>query len=258
MSSTITPSPQTQQHAFVAPRYRPGVDYWQAIKQDYQSQLTEGALTPEREQTYKSMLATQGFEYTTERNSYNRLLLNFSDESIENIRPELVTNLINSLASYEEDAISTLNWMMNLRMEQMQDMFTGFKDQLRICLPDLADKNFGFTVNEHGILEVTSPEGALTDKEINQLNGWLNDLDDFKELTFEHAKLVVHSLKHVPELTKYDGIVTLKNIYKFVDYGLLLQNGGTSPARGFSWVEQLQVQAEKVLEQRQAENKLKK
>ncbi|EPJ89766.1 hypothetical protein CFII64_01566 [Pseudomonas sp. CFII64] len=258
MSSTITPSPHAQQHAFIAPRYRPGLDYWQSIKQDYQTGLAEGTITPEREEVYKSLLSTEGFKYTTVRAPYNKIGLQASLEAVENLPPEISEKLATSLGHYEDDAVYTLNWMMNLRMEQMQEIFTGFKDQLRICLPDLADKNFGFTVNEYGILEVTSPKGALSDKEINQLNGWLNDLDDFKELTFEHAKLVVHSLKHVPELTKYDGIVTLKNIYKFVDYGLLLQNGGTSPARGFSWVEQLQVQGEKILEQQQAEKKSKK
>jgi len=258
MSSTIAPFANPQQHAFIAPRYRPGLDYWQSIKQDYQTGLTEGTITPEREEVYKSLLSTEGFKYTTVRAPYNKIGLHASLEDIENLPPEISDKLATSLSHYEDDAVYTLNWMMGLRMEQMQDIFTAFKDQLHVCLPDLTDKNFGFTVNEHGILEVTSPEGALTEKEINQLNGWLNDLDDFKELTFEHAKLVVHSLKHVPELTKYDSIITLKNIYKFVDYGLLLQNGGTSPARGFSWVEQLQVQGEKILEQQQAENKSKK
>lgn len=255
---SVTFSPAGPVKTYLSPTFYPGLNYWQSVRQDYETDLKEETITPEREKTYKSLLSMEGIEYTTVREPNNKIGLSISNDELEKIPPQLESRLCQSLGKYEDSANWNLNWMMNLRIEHMQEIFTDFKDQLRICLPDLADKNFGFTINEHGLLEVTSPEGALTDKETNQLNGWLNDLDDLKELTFEHAKLVIHSLNHVPELTRYEGLVTLKNIYAFIDYGLLLQNGGTSPARGFSWVEQLQVKAEKILEQQQAENKPEK
>ncbi|HEX8592859.1 MAG TPA: hypothetical protein VF682_06230 [Pseudomonas sp.] len=250
MSSIINSFLYSDQRTHVAPIYRPGLDYWQSLKKSYETELAEGTLTPEREQTYKTLLSTQGINYSSTHEDEDGISLKIAEDTWEH-HPQSVDLLLDpSLRSYERDAQWTLDSMMHQRITQMQDIFVDFKNQLRVSLPDLADKNFGFTINEHGNLEVTSPAGALTEVEINQLNGWLNDQDDLKELTFEHAKLLIHKYTRVPDLAKYDGMVTIKNIYKFIDYGMLLQNGGTSPAKGFSWIEQLQVQAEKILERK--------
>lgn len=118
-------------------------------------------------------------------------------------------------------------------------------------------------INELGNLEATSTE-ELSDHEKQQLNGWLNGFDDLKEMTLGHADYIIALCKidtgmrsknggslhkTQADLTQYAEIVTLKNIGKFVDYGLLLQNPGSKPGSGYDWREQLEANGDKILKE---------
>jgi hypothetical protein len=149
-------------------------------------------------------------------------------------------NALSELRRYDVSVLGYLNFRAQLTLDDMQLEFDEFKDQLRVSLPELTGKNFGFTINEQGNLEITSPDGALTDREKMQLNAWINDRDRLKELTFDHAKLVTYILKHDTRLGIDDSLVTLKNIHEFIDYGVLLQSRATRPGNSHSWIEQLQ------------------
>lgn len=175
----------------------------------------------------------------------------------------LARNIACDMRDYDQHEIWCLESQAQIKLQQIQNKFGDFKDQLAISHPELATKRFGFVINELGNLEVTSTE-ELNDQEKQQLNGWLNGFDDLKEMTLGHADYIIALCKvdtgmrrkngggvhqTQSDLTKYAEIVTLKNIGKFVDYGLLLHNPGSKPGSGYDWREQLEANGDKLLKE---------
>jgi hypothetical protein len=223
-----------------------GMSYWESMTARYEELVAAGDMTDRLQVIYDSRMATEGIVYTLD--DQNRFHIVSGQEKLwkacdiakEYGLENWESDIYGELSTYDFSILRALHYQAQYRLEDMQLEFDEFKEQIRISLPELAGKNFGFTINERGSLEITSPDGALTDREKRQLDAWINDRDRLKELTFDHAKLVTYILKHDPRLQSEASMVTLENINKFIDYGVLLQSYAFRPGNGNSWIEQLQ------------------
>ncbi|WP_426111180.1 hypothetical protein [Pseudomonas sp. DSP3-2-2] len=236
-----------------------GMTYWQSVTARYEELVAAGEMTERLQVSYDSRMATEGIVYTLD--DKNQFHIVSGEEKLAKGRAIAreyglevwESNIYGELSTYDFSILRALHYEAQYRLEDMQVEFDEFKEQIRISLPELADKNFGFTINEHCSLEITSPDGALTDREKMQLDAWINDRDRLKELTFDHAKLVTYILKHDPRLRREESLVTLENISKFIDYGVLLQTYATRPGNGNSWIEQLQKNVREMTREQEAD-----
>ncbi|WP_341523087.1 hypothetical protein AABC73_07715 [Pseudomonas sp. G.S.17] len=236
-----------------------GMTYWQSMTARYEELVAAGDMTERLQVIYDSRMATEGIVYTLDDKNKFRIVSGEEklwkgcaiarDYGLE----DWESNIYGELSTYDFSILRALHYQALYRLEDMQLEFDEFKEQIRVSLPDLAGKNFGFTINEHGSLEITSPDGALTDREKKQLEAWINDRDRLKELTFDHAKLVTYILKHDPRLGVEDSMVTLGNISKFIDYGVLLQSCAIRPGNENSWMEQLQRNVREMTREQEAD-----
>ena len=238
---------------------RPGLNYWQALTIRYEELVAAGKMDDKFQAMYDTRMAIEGIVYRIDES--NHVDIKSGEEKLvesywvarERGLEWYEDNALSELRSYDVDLLMHLNFRAQLKLEDMQLEFDEFKQQLAVSLPELVGKNFGFTVNEHGSLEITSPDGVLTEREIEQLNAWINDRDRLKELTFDHAKLVTYILKHDPRLGVDDSLVTLANIHQFINYGVLLQTGAIRPGNGNSWIEQLQKNVREMTREQKAD-----
>lgn len=231
-------------------------NYWQAVRATYEREKVAGRLSEADRVACEQILTTEDqVSYgVTEGGSV------FAVSSLKDT--DLAQRVAWGLSEYDEGATWALESQLQIKTKMIQVKFDGFKEQLRVSYPELADKQFGFVLNELGNLEATSTE-ELTDREKNLLNGWLNDVDSLKEWAVDHAKRVIALCKmdtgirqcddgvfrKQTDMTQYDGMINLENIHKFIDFGRLLQNPNSKAGQGHSWVEQLIVNAEKIREQ---------
>lgn len=68
-----------------------------------------------------------------------------------------------------EEYISFKKMSAHISLEIMKTHYEGFIDKLRITHPELANKNFSFTINSQGSLEVLDPENTLSSEDRDYL-----------------------------------------------------------------------------------------
>gem|GEM_PF-2162235 len=231
--------------------------YWESLRGRQKLYADAGSLSETDRAEYERKLATEGMvSYQIDKEG------RFTYESTLDDKV-LALGIALDMRDYDQRGIWCLESQAQIKLQQIQDKFGDFKDQLAISNPELATKRFGFAINELGNLEATSTE-ELNDQEREQLNGWLNGFDDLKEMTLGHADYIVALCKvdngmrpkngggvHKThsDLTQYAEFITLKNIGKFIDYGLLLHNPNSKPGSGYCWREQLEANGDKILEE---------
>jgi len=230
--------------------------YWESLREDYARKADEGKLSDTERIECERILATEGM-VSLRTNEQGQLTY----ETTLNDK-DLASDVAQAIIKHDQQVIWCLESQAQTRLKQIQDKFGEFKDQLAVSHPGLAAKKFGFVINELGNLEATSTEEKLSDQEKQQLNGWLNGFDDLKEMILGHADYIVTLckidtgmrqkngvglLKTHSDLTQYSEIFTLKDIGKFIDYGLLLHNPGSKPGTGYCWREQLEANGDKML-----------
>lgn len=229
--------------------------YWDSVRGKLKADA--GDLSETERAELQRKLATEGkVSYQINKNGGFTLESTLDDLA-------LAYDVAHAMYDFDQFGIECLEGLAEIRLQQIQDKFGEFKNQLAISHPELATKRFGFVINELGNLEATSTE-ELSDQEKQQLNGWLNGFDDLKEMTLGHAEYLVTLCKidtgmrpknggcvhkTLSDLTQYAEIVTMKNIGKFIDYGLLLHNPGSKPGSGYDWREQLEANGDKMLEE---------
>lgn len=109
----------------------------------------------------------------------------------------------------------------NLLLQKQHGIFNAFMEELHFMDPDVAVKNWSYTLGPDGEIKVLDPKGNLTDAETDRLTEAMNKFKRFKSNIQDHAKTVMRIVDHDTEKfgNKYD--INLLNFHKIIDYGII-------------------------------------
>ena len=139
--------------------------------------------------------------------------------------------------SVREKRISERNSMrpkLASLQDEMKPLYKDFKQQVTSVFPDLADKEYGITVDGEGELAIIN-KGNLNVSQQDILNGFLNRFNGssaFKQLANEHVEATVNwiELDRKPDNTgewigKFD--VSKENYHKVIDLASIFKEDET-------------------------------
>lgn len=127
-------------------------------------------------------------------------------------------------------------------LRTMERSYTAFRKQLVSLNPELAKKNFGFTLDKNTALKVTDPQMTLTDQEKNWLTIAFNDSNVLKDNVHRHAKAAMALVDHYTEQFGNRYNLSLDNFHKTIDYAKLF-DGKNNLVQ--NWINQVHAEAEK-------------
>lgn len=92
--------------------------------------------------------------------------------------------------------------------DEMKPLYEDFKQQVASVFPDLADKEYGISVDEKGELIILNNKNSLNEPQQDILNGLLNRFNGsnaLKQLANEHVEATVNwvELDRKPDATSY-------------------------------------------------------
>jgi len=127
-------------------------------------------------------------------------------------------------------------------LRKIEKYYQAFRKQLVSLNPDLAYKNWGFTLNHDTSLKVTDPQNTLTAEERSWLFVALNNATELKASTHRHAKAAMALVEHDAEEFGGKYKLDLSNFHKTIDYGQLLTSKNNLMKE---WINQVHASAEK-------------
>lgn len=127
-------------------------------------------------------------------------------------------------------------------LRKMEQSYTAFRKQLVSLNPELAKKNFGFTLDKNTALKVTDPQMTLTDQEKNWLTIAFNDSNVLKDNVHRHAKAAMALVDHYTEQFGNRYNLSLDNFHKTIDYAKLFDGKNNLVQE---WINQVHAEAEK-------------
>ncbi|WP_122665413.1 hypothetical protein [Pseudomonas viridiflava] len=100
-------------------------------------------------------------------------------------------------------------------------IFNAFMEELHFMDPDVAVKNWSYTLGPDGEVKVLDPKGNLTEAETDRLTEAMNKFKEFKSNIQDHAKTIMRIVDHDTEKFggKYD--ISLLNFHTIIDYGIM-------------------------------------
>ncbi|MEE4222187.1 hypothetical protein V2I93_13765 [Pseudomonas viridiflava] len=117
---------------------------------------------------------------------------------------------------------------------QMKGSFEDFKAGLAYLYPDLADKKFGFTVQEDGSLKAINSSGQLSDSDMERLNSLLNASSDLKSAAVAYRDSAIDMVNEDSAFSgSYLGMynLTKENFANTLDLGALLIPKTSTPSK---------------------------
>lgn len=106
-----------------------------------------------------------------------------------------------------------------------QELFFGaFKKQVAHIRPDLAEKNFSFTLGDDAEIKILDPGKKLNDDDLQWLTRAINSDGDFKGSVREGAKLIMTIFDHDSKNFSGKTNLNLLNFQDIVDLGKVLSD----------------------------------
>lgn len=126
-----------------------------------------------------------------------------------------------SIPTTRKEYVKEQYFRSDLVLKKQHRIFNGFMEELHFMDPDVAVKNWSYTLGPDGEVKVLDPKGNLTDAETDRLTAAMNKFKNFKSNIQDHAKIIMRMVDHDTETfgNKYD--VSLLNFHKIIDYGTI-------------------------------------
>lgn len=127
-------------------------------------------------------------------------------------------------------------------LEFVNETFEKFMKELHFLDPELAVKNWSYTLDGEAQIKVLDPKGNLNDAEVERLTKAMNTFKDFTASVQTHAKTIMSIVDHDIETFggKYE--LSLLNFQHVIDYGSMSYR---KKDPNEDWVRQIAENAEK-------------
>jgi hypothetical protein len=121
----------------------------------------------------------------------------------------------------------------------MKSAWNTFRQALATTAPDLAKKEFSFSVDKNGDMVATNPHGALTASQMRRITELMNKSGAFKNATKEFAERTIDFANNGGTLMGVN--LEMSNFQQSLDIGMLLEHSQQKPGQQ-PWEFNLQTQ----------------
>lgn len=121
--------------------------------------------------------------------------------------------------------------------------YDSFRKELQETHPDIARKNFGFTLNESASIKIIDYYNSLTENDTSVLTHAINGFREFKEQLQHHAKTIMTLVDHDHETFGGRYKLDISNFQDVIDYGKIMNTSVQKMQN--EWINQVQNNAEK-------------
>ncbi|KAA8696631.1 Uncharacterized protein ALO80_00706 [Pseudomonas caricapapayae] len=121
--------------------------------------------------------------------------------------------------------------------------YQKFRAELVDVRPDLAEKNFSYTIGDDAELKIIDLDDKLGTNEIKYLSDAINQKNQFKDAAVRHAKILMTLADHDTETFKGTYKLDLLNFQNIIDLGKIALSKKDDPSE--IWINQIKEKAEK-------------
>ncbi|AAY38952.1 hypothetical protein ABNM12_18120 [Pseudomonas syringae] len=121
--------------------------------------------------------------------------------------------------------------------------YDSFRKELQETHPDIARKNFGFTLTESASIKIIDYDNSLTANDTSVLTHAINEFRELKEQIQHHAKTIMTLVDHDHETFGGRYKLDISNFQDVIDYGKIM-NTSVQKMQD-EWINQVQSNAEK-------------
>lgn len=149
----------------------------------------------------------------------------------------------NALAVEKEDYLNDLHDKAGQALTHTLKEYDKFRTELGVWRPELAKKDFGYTLDHDGNIKIIDYDNQLSDQDIEWLTDSFNEMGNFREGLRGHAKMLMTIVDHDTDRMKGHFKLDLINFQGVIDYAKsAVQNGNLSDW----WIRQVQEKSEKL------------
>ncbi|GAB7531678.1 hypothetical protein PS3A_40920 [Pseudomonas sp. 3A(2025)] len=103
-----------------------------------------------------------------------------------------------------------------------QSIYSKIRNELGVFRPDLASKNFSYTLGDDKQVKILNQDSSLTEDDLEYLTKRFNDHSRFRDSVNQHAKMAMALVDHDDETFGGKYKLDLLNIQNTLDYGKLI------------------------------------
>ncbi|MBA1232120.1 hypothetical protein G7013_20955 [Pseudomonas viridiflava] len=151
---------------------------------------------------------------------------------------------VGSLITNREQYVAREKSFNAIDLRLMQISYDAYRKELLTTHPEVANKKFGFTLDENAALKIIDYDNSLNEADKAVLTASINNFQDLKSMVQANAKMLMTLVDHDHETfgSRYD--LNIGNFQSIIDYDKVLTAGAKNMEN--EWVRQVQSHAEKI------------
>lgn len=122
----------------------------------------------------------------------------------------------------KEEYLEQMEVFATIELEIQQCHVDKIRTELGVLRPEIASKNFSYTLGDEGQIKILDPEHSLTEHELEYLTNLFNGRKGFKDSVTRHAKMAMALVDHDDKRFGSKFKLDLLNIQNTLDYGKLI------------------------------------
>ncbi|SHN18648.1 hypothetical protein SAMN05216593_11211 [Pseudomonas asturiensis] len=151
---------------------------------------------------------------------------------------------VDPLITNREEYVAHQKMFNAIDLRLMQITYDAYRKELIDTHPDIANKKFGFTLDESASLKIIGYDNSLTETDRAVLTESINNFQELKSMVQANAKMLMTLVDHDHETFGNRYNLNIENFHSIIDYDKIL-NTGINLMQS-EWVRQVQSNAEKI------------
>ncbi|MBD8496652.1 hypothetical protein [Pseudomonas syringae] len=122
----------------------------------------------------------------------------------------------------KEMYLDDLKSFSTIELQIQQCFYAEIRNELGVFRPDLASKNFSYTLGDDEQIKILNQDLLLTEEDVQYLTKIFNDRSEFKWSVHRHAKMAMALVDHEDTAFGSQYTLNLLNTQNTLDYGKLV------------------------------------
>ncbi|MBD8492135.1 hypothetical protein [Pseudomonas syringae] len=122
----------------------------------------------------------------------------------------------------KEMYLDDLKSFSNLELRIQQSIYARIVNELGVFRPDLASKNFSYTLGDNAEIKILNPDRSLSEGDLHDLEKIFNSHRKFKGSVSAYAKMAMTLVDHDDKAFGGKYKLDLSNIQNILDFGKLI------------------------------------
>ncbi len=151
---------------------------------------------------------------------------------------------VDPLITNREEYVAYTKVFSAMEQDLMRITYDAYRRQLVDTQPDLASKNFGFTLDENASLKIIDYDNSLTEADEVALTESINNFQELKSMAQTNAKKLMTLVDHDHKTFGSRYNLNIGNFHSIIDYGKIIEAGTKNMEN--EWIRQVESNAEKL------------